>query len=94
MKKLGYEGVDVRHLPSFDDTEYGSVIYDLKTNDTLQATTEPTTTETIPNEQIIEEDKTSVKTSDKDSNGNILSKEQREILKDSKLRDKDGNIYY
>ena len=55
MKKLGYEGVDVRHLPSFDDTEYGSVIYDLKTNDTLQATTEPTTNIFQTNSQ---EDKT------------------------------------
>ncbi|HSN66762.1 MAG TPA: LPD38 domain-containing protein [Fusibacter sp.] len=30
MKKLGYEGVDVRHIKEMDDTQYGSVIYDLK----------------------------------------------------------------
>lgn len=30
MKALGYEGVDVRHIPSFDNTEYGTVVYDLK----------------------------------------------------------------
>jgi hypothetical protein len=30
MKKLGYEGVDVRHIDRLDNTEYGSVIYDLK----------------------------------------------------------------
>ena len=30
MKALGYEGVDVRHLPALDNTTYGSVIYDLK----------------------------------------------------------------
>ena len=27
MKKLGYEGVDVRNLPDLDNTAYGSVIY-------------------------------------------------------------------
>ncbi len=31
MKKLGYEGVDVRGIKGFDNTKYGSVIYDLKT---------------------------------------------------------------
>ena len=30
MKALGYEGIDVRHLPRFDNTTYGSVIYDVK----------------------------------------------------------------
>ena len=30
MKKMGYEGVDVRHIQSMDNTTYGSVIYDLK----------------------------------------------------------------
>lgn len=30
MKELGYEGVDVRHLKNFDNSSYGSVIYDLK----------------------------------------------------------------
>ena len=33
MKALGYEGVDVRNVPDFDNTRYGSVIYDLKGND-------------------------------------------------------------
>ena len=33
MKQLGYEGVDVRHLPRLDNTGYGSVIYDLKDED-------------------------------------------------------------
>ena len=33
MKALGYEGVDVRHIPSFDNTKYGSVIYDIKNED-------------------------------------------------------------
>ena len=32
MKELGYEGVDVRHLKGLNDTEFGSVIYDLKDN--------------------------------------------------------------
>jgi hypothetical protein len=27
MQMLGYDGIDVRHLPSLDNTEYGSVIY-------------------------------------------------------------------
>lgn len=30
MKKLGYEGVDVRHIKEMDNQTYGSVIYDLK----------------------------------------------------------------
>jgi len=33
MKQLGYEGVDVRHIPEMDNTGYGSVIYDLKGED-------------------------------------------------------------
>lgn len=33
MKQLGYEGVDVRHIDAMDNTEYGSVIYDLKDED-------------------------------------------------------------
>lgn len=33
MKKLGYEGIDVRHLSQMDNTTYGSVIYDLKGDD-------------------------------------------------------------
>lgn len=35
MKALGYEGIDVRHIPEFDNTTYGSVIYDLKESSTL-----------------------------------------------------------
>jgi hypothetical protein len=27
MRALGYEGIDVRHLPAFDNTQYGSVVY-------------------------------------------------------------------
>lgn len=34
MKELGYEGVDVRHLPKYDNTKYGTVVYDLKESDT------------------------------------------------------------
>lgn len=30
MKALGYEGVDVTHLPQLDNFSYGSVVYDLK----------------------------------------------------------------
>jgi len=33
MKRLGYEGVDVRHINDMDNTKYGSVIYDLKGED-------------------------------------------------------------
>jgi hypothetical protein len=29
MKNLGYNGIDVRHIPELDNTQYGSVIYDL-----------------------------------------------------------------
>jgi hypothetical protein len=30
MRSLGFEGVDVRHIPQFDDTMYGSVVYGQK----------------------------------------------------------------
>ena len=30
MKELGYEGIDVRHIEEYDNSSYGSVIYDLK----------------------------------------------------------------
>jgi hypothetical protein len=30
MKALGYEGVDVRHIPQYDNVSYGTVVYDLK----------------------------------------------------------------
>ena len=33
MKALGYEGIDVRGVEELDNTEYGSVIYDLKGED-------------------------------------------------------------
>lgn len=33
MRDLGYEGIDTRGLPDFDNTRYGSVIYDLKGRD-------------------------------------------------------------
>lgn len=36
VKHFGYEGVDVRHIPSMDDTEFGSVIYDLKPETILE----------------------------------------------------------
>lgn len=36
MKRIGYEGVDVRHIPNMDDTEFGSVIYDLKPETILE----------------------------------------------------------
>lgn len=29
MKELGYEGIDVRHIEEYDNSTYGSVIYDL-----------------------------------------------------------------
>ena len=49
MKSLGYEGVDVRHIDRLDNTEYGSVIYDLKTDAQEKPQTEiepkPETTE-------------------------------------------------
>lgn len=35
MKALGYEGIDVRGLDGLDNTSYGSVIYDLKKNNSL-----------------------------------------------------------
>lgn len=75
MKALGYEGVDVRHLDDYDNTTYGSVIYDLKDED-------------LARKQEIG----TARFSDRDSEGNELSEGQIEYFKDSKVRDKDGNL--
>lgn len=74
MKKLGYEGIDVRGT-SLDNTMYGSVIYDLKGED-------------LARKQEIG----TAKYSDRDTEGTQLTKEQADFFKDSKVRDKDGNL--
>lgn len=40
MKKMGYNGVDVRHLESHDNWQYGSVIYDIAP-ETIISSTKP-----------------------------------------------------
>ena len=54
MKKLGYEGVDVRHIDRYDNTQYGSVIYDLKTKDqeAVDETAEAEPMETVEPEDV------------------------------------------
>lgn len=73
MKALGYEGVDVRHIPQYDNTSYGTVVYDLRENkksepakieekpaDTKQETKPETKSEPKP-ETKIEETKQELK---------------------------------
>lgn len=36
IKYFGYEGVDTRHIPEFDNTAYGSVIYQLREDTILE----------------------------------------------------------
>ena len=50
MKALGYDGVDVRHLSYFDNTNYGSVIYDLKSRTEIKPL-EPVNTQSNENTQ-------------------------------------------
>lgn len=55
MKKLGYDGVDVRHIKSFDNVDYGSVIYDLKTDTgPIKEDTPIKGIEDIPMDKILE----------------------------------------
>lgn len=44
MKRLGYDGIDVRHIPSMDNTHYGSVVYDLKKEPVAEPAPESETT--------------------------------------------------
>jgi hypothetical protein len=37
MKRLGYDGIDVRHIPEFDTGEYGTVVYEQEIPDQTQA---------------------------------------------------------
>lgn len=46
MKKMGYNGVDVRHLESHDNWRYGSVIYDIDP-ETIISSTKPSSTQNI-----------------------------------------------
>lgn len=43
-------------------------------------------------EEVVSGEYKKIKYSDRDSDGNTLSKEQQEFFKDSKVRDKDGNL--
>jgi hypothetical protein len=74
MKKLGYEGVDVRGIPDLDNTAYGSVIYAPKvepsiTQESRQAV--PTTQETA---------QTITDTLKKEFGNNILTAQKRGLL--------------
>lgn len=58
MKELGYEGVDVTGIKGLDDTEYGSVIYELKPEDAKALREESVPTQPKaeqPNEQNLGE---------------------------------------
>lgn len=77
-KDLGYEGVDVRGLSDFDNTRYGSVIYDLKGRDLER--------------KNANSPRFSLTATQMDSEGEPLSREQQNFFKDSKVRDEDGNL--
>lgn len=78
MKKLGYEGIDVRHIKEFDNTKYGSVIYDLKDITTPKETVSNTKSEEV-NEQFKKGD------SSPSENSNIISiKGKKDTIIDNK----------
>ena len=78
--------------PIFDNEYLTSLLKDYvksqQEKDAKLAETIPTVIERITNEIV----KPDVKYSDRDSDGNHLSKEQQEFFKDSMVRDKDGNL--
>lgn len=86
MKNLGFDGIDVRGLEGYDNTSYGSVIYDLKNN-------EQTKQENIPDkveEQVIKVGNKEVKATDKESK---LEKElSPEELRDLKIKEVKENL--
>jgi len=57
MKKLGYEGVDVRGIKGFDNTQYGSVIYDLRVEQEEVAKIGETEVQSKQEEPVVEESK-------------------------------------
>lgn len=54
MKQLGFEGVDTRNVEQFDNSAYGSVIYDLKTNDNMTTIKKPKKETTLPKKKTSE----------------------------------------
>ena len=54
MKRLGYEGIDVRHLSQLDNTTYGSVIYDLKGKDLARKREIGTAHYSLDDEEIVD----------------------------------------
>lgn len=96
LKSLGYEGVDVTHLnknaqglQGLDNFGYGTVIYDLKPG-TFRKIREPREVKENLNGKILNNFKTDrVDTQDFLEE---LSSQQENYFKDSKIRDKDGNL--
>lgn len=64
MKNLGFDGIDVRGLEGYDNTGYGSVIYDLKNNnvETNQNENIPATKENVINEEAKQQQETTNET--------------------------------
>lgn len=74
MKKLGFEGVDVRGIPDLDNTAYGSVIYAPK----VERTTTQESRQAIPTSQ--ETAQTITDTLKKEFGNNILTAQKRGLL--------------
>ena len=101
-KANGYDGVIFKNiydnggqLKEYKKSEGLSNIYiffnpnDLKSADPV---TYDDNGKVIPLSQRYDDTKNELRYSDRDSDGNTLSKEQQEYFKDSKIRDKDGNL--
>jgi hypothetical protein len=74
MKKLGYEGVDVRGIPDLDNTAYGSVIYAPK----VEPSTTQESRQAVPTTQ--ENAQTITDTLKKEFGNNILTAQKRGLL--------------
>lgn len=80
MKNLGYEGIDVRGLDRFDNTGYGSVIYDLKNKQETKPTNEKSESIYTSKEQYTEDEiRESNKRFQKNFNENIANERHKPL---------------
>ena len=86
--RINCSNFNVKHL----DPEYGSATY----GEVMSKANDPKKTNKIVDaalKQFENNTLNDVRLSDRDSEGNILTAEQQEFFKDSKVRDADGNLF-
>jgi hypothetical protein len=88
MKELGWEGVDTRHLKGFDNTTYGSVIYDLKGDDLKQKQANNPRFSLPSNKDY----KAAVDAGDMKAAQRMVNEVAEKAFSKSKIRDEDGKL--